>query len=330
MKKIIVPLLHSTKSSNSFLTIPSLFISSLSLQQQKIITNCKNSKFNYLINNFQLVNKKYYASSNNKGFLSKLFGLDKIEEEEENNNSLLNKQEEKDKKIKETFQEERKKLKDHLNKERDQIYTEISHSSPMTEIKQALKHQGKLYVTISSKINPPIGIFPLPESLLKSDVLNLKKEKINLFKEFKKSKCNILFLHFTEFGAQMTSEWKEIINEYKKDIGILNRDNENNYLQVLELSVSESLVVSWLQSLIFKNLSKKLSENERENYFLTFVNSNLQTLSFKDAIGVTNSKTLYVFIIDSNGNIRWKAVGRPDEREKEVLRKALNQMLHSK
>ncbi|EFC36518.1 ATP synthase assembly protein Atp10, partial [Naegleria gruberi] len=239
-----------------------------------------------------------------------------------------------DNKLKEEVEKERERLSKHLKNERDNIQSEIHRYSPLKEIKSVLKHKGKLFVSMSGQLIPleKSTVFPSPEVILgdgrnKAVIKNINGEQVDLVKKIKQCRATLLFVNFTEYGSNMTKEWKEAYEEFQTQYETSSPSSSVNKTQCIDLSISENYVVSWLESYVTKNLKSVVPEKMHANTLLTFLKNNNETFKFKDAVEITNSKTCYVFVIDQQCRIRWRGCGSPEGKEKDFMISAIQQLL---
>ena len=124
----------------------------------------------------------------------------------------------------------------------------------------------------------------------------------------------------------MTKEWKEAFEEFQTEYS---NSSASSVLktQCIDLSISENYVVSWLESYVVKNLKSVVPEKMHSNTLVTFLKNNNETVKFKDAIQITNSKTCYIFVVDQQGRIRWRGVGLPEGNEKDFMISAIQQLI---
>ncbi|KAG2381949.1 hypothetical protein C9374_005741 [Naegleria lovaniensis] len=256
-------------------------------------------------------------------FLKKLFG------KETNNSTSPN-----DNDKQSEFLKEREKLATHLKNEREQIYDEINRYSPLKEIKSVLKHKGKLFISTSGQLTAPEKsiVFPSPDASLgdgrnKVAIRNLKGEQVDLLKMIRNCRATLLFVNFTEYGSNMTKEWKEAFDEFQKRYTEQSGASSILKAQCIDFSISENYVIAWLESVVMNNLKSKIAPEMHDKTLVTFLKSNNETYKFKDMIQITNSKTCYVFVIDQQCRIRWKAVGLPEGKEKEFMISAIQQLV---
>lgn len=258
-----------------------------------------------------------YQKEQQRFFLNKLFGGSNEGEDPEKKNQN----------IKEEFLKERERLSNKLKDERDKIDSEIHRYSPLREIKSVLKHKGKLFVSVSAQLSPPdkSTYFPSPEAVLgdgrnKACIKNINGDEVDVLKMIKKCKATLLFVTFTEYGSNMTKPWKEAFEQYTSG-------QVDSRLQCLDLSISENYVITWLESYVMKNLKSVVPAHMHNNTMVTFLKNNEQTIKFKETLQITNSKTCYVFILDQQGRIRWRAVGSPEGKETEFMLSAIQQLI---
>nr|CAG4712865.1 unnamed protein product [Naegleria fowleri] len=175
-------------------------------------------------------------------------------------------------------------------------------------------------------------LFPSPDVSLgdgKSKVVirNLKGEQVDLLKMIRSCRATLLFVNFTEYGSNMTKEWREAYDEFQKRYDEQSGASSVLKTQCIDFSISENYVIAWLESVVMNNLKSKIPPEMHDKTLVTFLKSNNETYKFKDMIQITNSKTCYVFVIDQQCRIRWKAVGVPEGKEKEFMILAIQQLV---
>jgi hypothetical protein len=137
---------------------------------------------------------------------------------------------------------------------------------------------------------------PFPQIL--SNGTNLLGEKIDLSKEFIKNKASIVITTQKRIiTGDMADSWRKPLREKYSDIPIY------------EVMISTNVGYNLLNFYVNSKIKSTYSEEERKNFIRTPFIHRTQFDPVEIGINIENSLFAYVFLLDSKGNVLWKAVG---------------------
>eukprot|EP01125_Pyxidicula_operculata_P010881 TRINITY_DN3574_c0_g1_i2.p2 TRINITY_DN3574_c0_g1~~TRINITY_DN3574_c0_g1_i2.p2 ORF type:complete len:245 (+),score=59.79 TRINITY_DN3574_c0_g1_i2:26-760(+) len=149
---------------------------------------------------------------------------------------------------------------------------------------------------------------PLPQELLEGT--NLNHKDVNLKEEFKKQSSSIVITSQKRLLSHfMVDDWRNQIKRIAPD------------QKVYEIIFPQTLAYRMLNPVLKIQLNKKLDKEEKEN--VIFLNNSIDLDPNSLGIDIENSYLIYVFLVDSAGRTRWRAVGRPEQHEVEQLEKLI-------
>uniref|UniRef100_A0A7S3G581 Uncharacterized protein n=1 Tax=Palpitomonas bilix TaxID=652834 RepID=A0A7S3G581_9EUKA len=140
---------------------------------------------------------------------------------------------------------------------------------------------------------------------------NLKGESAELKKRCK-GKTSVLFLSFRDSATPMIEEWRKVVDNYK---GIKN-------FQVFEVTFLDGPLLGLMSGLLRATIAKNTPPELHASTFVVKGNSG----AARRELQMENRLTAYVWLVDKNGRIRWRAVGAPAEQELEGLHKLAKQL----
>jgi len=161
------------------------------------------------------------------------------------------------------------------------------------------KHRGKT--------DPPLlKLQPYGKAVLfpSLEVMSLMSgEKFNIKDRMQKT-TTVVYLYGSAMAMQMGSEWFSETSAFGKGFN------------VLEVSLNESWFSRALKPLTKYNLKNQVPKERQDNFCVSYGDISAQ----REKLGMINKLTLYVFLVDEGGKVRWKATGYPDPEEVEFLR----------
>lgn len=96
---------------------------------------------------------------------------------------------------------------------------------------------------------------------------------------------------------------------------------------LLDLTVTEGSIyqVKFLQNLMNNNIRKQTSPERLACSYVWYPKKD-DGIEFKKQLNIYNAKSNYVYIVDKNGKVRWKACGSPKDEELKTLSNCINDL----
>lgn len=102
--------------------------------------------------------------------------------------------------------------------------------------------------------------------------------------------------------------------------------SKEKQIQIFDISITDNPVLMLMRSV----LDKAVRENtplEKHSYTLTTYSPGSTTKDYREQLGISNSKTCYVYLLDRKARIRWHAVGAATPQELQTLERFTKQLL---
>ncbi|EGV66329.1 hypothetical protein CANTEDRAFT_112077 [Yamadazyma tenuis ATCC 10573] len=196
-----------------------------------------------------------------------------------------------------------------------QLDHDIKHS-PFYESKSFTNTNGKIF-------SPPISYFKADKSLFfpnfNGNVINGNETQIHkLFKD----KVSLVRVFSTVSGEKCTETYFKSVDgvDYLKDY----EQFEQVYpkAQVIDINIPIGWAKRLVVSLAKPGIKKSLPVSRQNTYFV--LPDSLFSYDIKAELNCDNSCSGYIYLVDSEGRIRWATSGYASDSEKELLYKCLS------
>lgn len=161
---------------------------------------------------------------------------------------------------------------------------------------------------------------------------NLVGETLDGFSDV--DSCGVMMGKVSVVGMQM-GRWAEeqvlsFVGEDQNPVlkGIVERSQGR--VQRVHVNMQASVTGYWLVKMFRGNLKKMIPEDEWGRYFLVKLPRDVRrglSEEARDAMGLLNSQVGYVYLVDSEGKIRWAGSGDAWEGEREGLNAAVQRLV---
>uniref|UniRef100_A0A7S3Y713 Mitochondrial ATPase complex subunit ATP10 n=2 Tax=Heterosigma akashiwo TaxID=2829 RepID=A0A7S3Y713_HETAK len=91
---------------------------------------------------------------------------------------------------------------------------------------------------------------------------------------------------------------------------------------LVHLSIVEGFVLSMLRGLLTKSLAAALPAPLRPRALAAFADAE----SFRESLSISNRLSGYLYLVDRDGFVRWRASGKASEEELRLLLKAVDDL----
>lgn len=168
------------------------------------------------------------------------------------------------------------------------------------------KKRGKAYSSILEMSPASKAIFFPPLS-----VESLDDTTFDLRDRFE-GQVTIVHMYGSAMAMKMGEDWKEAFSVLQ------------NGTQLYEVSINESWMARMLRGITKYNLKKAVPRENHANF------CNFYGTLERGKLDMVNKVTVYTFLIDKRGKIRWKSSGLPDADELDLLYDFTNTLLAEK
>ena len=127
-----------------------------------------------------------------------------------------------------------------------------------------------------------------------------------------RGKPSLVMVSYRQYGLQHAAKWLEDFAE-----GFYG-------LNVVKLSVVEHSILRWaFQGFVRSTIRDALPAAVHDSTFVTFRDD----AAWRDKVDVLNRCVCHLYILDADGNIRWRSAGPPAEAEIAAFPKLASQLL---
>jgi ATPase complex subunit ATP10 len=126
----------------------------------------------------------------------------------------------------------------------------------------------------------------------------------------------VVMFSFRHYGFSLLRSWMDALDEQKEVLSnAKNNCNESTILfsqiQMVEICFIETGIFSMAKNMMAKSVRNKVESNHLSNSYLKF--GGIMDIAMR--LSLPNIFTGYIFILDRDNRIRWKACGEPTEDE---------------
>ena len=145
---------------------------------------------------------------------------------------------------------------------------------------------------------------------------NLEFEKYVLPRDLK-GELNILIIPFQRWHQTLVDEWAYFLDNMIED------KNQVRYYEVPTLSYGYKMMSFMIDGGMQAGIPDK---NVRERTITIYVNKS----KFRNELKIPNENTVYLFLINKQGDILWRSSGQYSDKRGIELKKYLENYLHKK
>jgi len=138
----------------------------------------------------------------------------------------------------------------------------------------------------------------------------------------RKGTCTLLLVGFNQMGYDMLESWRLPVERHLYDSISSHKKHGRMKLQIVELSVNESKLFTYLKGFISRAFKKTIDAKRLSNTAAFF--GDFQ--SWKGPLGIDNTLIGYSFLVDSNGRVRWRGSGICSFDESMILIELINKL----
>lgn len=195
-----------------------------------------------------------------------------------------------------------------------QLDHDIVHS-PFYESKSFTNTNGKIFT-------PPVSYFKAEKSMYFPDFVSLTLDQPKQsFYELLENKVNIVRLYSTVSGEKCANTYFEVDGENYLTSGFdkFLKDYPNS--QIIDINIPQNWAKELLVNLSKSNIKKTVPNPRHKSFFIL----PYQTFSFeiKQKLNCDNSCSGYIYLLDSQGRIRWATSGFSNEDESKLMWKCI-------
>jgi hypothetical protein len=140
---------------------------------------------------------------------------------------------------------------------------------------------------------------------------NLNGDSYNLPKDLKGT-FNIIIIAFRREQTEILEGWATALD------AVVSKDQPVEYYELPVLSASYSPLRWWIDGGMRAGI---VDQKSRDRTITLYTNKS----KFKNQMGIPDEETVYVFLIDKEGNIFWRTEGNVSQQKISELQKILNE-----
>lgn len=189
-------------------------------------------------------------------------------------------------------------------------YSIISHfSSSDIKTKQKWLHLGSAVYNKGRVFEPDVDLLPASTAMNfpSVDVVTLNKASLK-FPSGYESKAKLIAFSVTGSGFNFVKSWT---TPYRDAFASESIDN----VVTLEICFVDYVLLRWVKNILITTLQKEIPTEFHDRTGLAFGG----VRDFAVAVGATNKYTGYVYLLDSQNRIRWRASGGSEPSDMETL-----------
>ena len=182
---------------------------------------------------------------------------------------------------------------------RKQLEKEIGQLGRGSEVKEFMQTSGKLFIADEDLISAGTApVFP------KIEGETLAESHVNILAEAKSAQAfaTLVGVSFNDHATSTVGEW---INAY--------RDHFSVDASVFVCCCTNHWLLAWFGGMVRSTLRKQVP-NEYHGSYVSLIDPK-EVLSVQESLGIKNTLPSYVFLVDSNGLVRWRGTGSPTDTE---------------
>ena len=182
---------------------------------------------------------------------------------------------------------------------RKQLEKEIGQLGRGSEVKEFMQTSGKLFIADEELISAGIApVFP------KIEGGTLAESHVNILAEAKSAQAfaTLVGVSFNDHATSTVGEWCDAY-----------RDHFSVDASVFVCCCTDHWLLAWFGGMVRSTLRKKVP-NEQHGSFVSLIDPK-EIQSMQESLGIKNTLPSYVFLVDSNGLVRWRGTGSPTDTE---------------
>ena len=182
---------------------------------------------------------------------------------------------------------------------RKELEKEIGQLGRGREVKEFMQTSGKLFIADEELISASTAsVFPKVEGE------SLSESHVNVL-----SQANVGHAFATLVGVSFNDHATSTVTEWCKAY----RDHFKMDASVFLCCCTDHWLLAWFGGMVRSTLRNKVPE-EYHGTCISLIDSNKIKI-LQDSLGIKNTLPSYVFLVDSNGLVRWRGTGSPTDSE---------------
>ena len=191
-----------------------------------------------------------------------------------------------------------KKEREKVSK-RKQLEKEIGQLGRGSEVREFMQTSGKLFIADEDLISAGTApVFP------KIEGETLAESRVSVLAEAKSAQAfaTLVGVSFNDHATSTAGEW---VNAY--------RDHFSVDASVFVCCCTNHWLLAWFGGMVRSTLRKQVPDEQHGSYISLTNPKDVQIV--QESLGIKNTLPSYVFLVDSNGLVRWRGTGSPTDTE---------------